>query len=177
MKQVIATETHRADLLEIVRGELAAIDPGLVVHNPRPLSEVMAAAIAREEFAFTLMGVFAGVAIILAAVGIYGVLAYSVSQRTREMGIRMAMGADSRDVRLAVIRQCGFLTALGLAAGLAGAFALSRLLDSMLFEVGVRDSLIFICAPLALCFVAGLAGFIPARRATRIDPMEALRYE
>jgi predicted permease len=177
MKQVIATETHRTDLLEIARRELAAIDPGLVVHNPRPMSEVMKASIAREEFAFTLMSVFAAVAVMLAAVGIYGVLAYSVSQRTREMGIRMAMGADSRDVRFVVIRQCGFLTVLGLAAGLAGAFALSRLLDSMLFEVGVRDPLIFTCAPLALCFVAGLAGFIPARRATRIDPMEALRYE
>jgi ABC-type antimicrobial peptide transport system permease subunit len=177
MNQVIATETHRTDLPEIARRELAAIDPGLVLHNPRPMGEIMKASIAREEFAFTLMSVFAAVAVLLAAVGIYGVLAYSVSQRTREMGIRMAMGADSRDVRFVVIRQCGFLTVLGLAAGLAGAFALSRFLGSMLFEVGVQDSLTFACAPLALCFVAGLAGFIPARRATRIDPMEALRYE
>ena len=93
------------------------------------------------------------------------------------MGIRMAMGAATGDVRLAVLRQCGVLTAVGLAAGLAGAFALSRLMDTMLFEVNVRDSIIFACAPLALCLIAGIAGFIPARRATRIDPMEALRYE
>jgi putative ABC transport system permease protein len=177
MKQVIATETQRPDLVEILRSELAQIDPGLVVYNPRPMSEIAAVAIAREEFAFTLMSVFAAVAVLLAAVGIYGVLAYAVSQRTREMGIRMAMGAGTGHVRLAVLRQCGVLTAFGLAAGLAGAFALSRLLETMLFEVGTRDSMVFAFAPVALCLIAGIAGFIPARRATRIDPMEALRYE
>jgi putative ABC transport system permease protein len=177
MKQVISTESYRPDLVEILRGELVVIDPELVVHNPRPMSEIAASAIAREEFAFTLLSVFAAVAVLLAAVGIYGVLAYSVGQRTREMGIRMAMGAGSGHVRLAILRQCGVLTAFGLAAGLAGAFALSRLLETMLFEVGTRDTVIFALAPIALCLIAGIAGFIPARRATRIDPMEALRYE
>jgi len=173
----VATAAPRGDLLGVVRRELAAIDPNLVVHNTRPMREVMGLAIARERFTFLLMGLFAAVALTLATVGIYGVLAYSVGQRNREIGIRMALGADSWNVRWAVLRKGGAFAAVGISVGLLGAFALSRLMGSMLFEVSVSDPLIFVFAPVALLVVAFLAGYIPARRATRVNAIEAIRYE
>jgi putative ABC transport system permease protein len=177
LTQVIATTTHREDLLDLVSLELAAIDPGLVLHNARWMRDVMASVIARDKFALVLMTMFAGVALCLASVGIYGVLAYSVNQRTREIGIRMALGADSRKVRWAVIRQGASVVAAGIVAGLAGALALSVLLESMLFGISVRDPFTFAVVPLALSASAGLAGYLPARRATRVNPVEALRQE
>ncbi len=137
----------------------------------------MGTAIAREKFTFLLMGIFAAVALSLATVGIYGVLAYSVTQRTREIGIRMALGADLRAVRWAVVRHGAILAAVGISGGLLGAFALSQLLRSLLFEVRVRDPLTFTVVPITLALVALLAGYIPARRATKVDPIEVLRHE
>ncbi len=177
MTQVVATSTPRSDLPGIARRELATIDPNLVIHNVRSLGSVTQAAIARDQFTLFLMGVFAVIAVTLAAVGLYGVLAYSVSQRIREIGIRMALGANVGTVRRAVIRDAGLLAVGGIVAGLLGAAALSRLLRSMLFEVEVRDPVIFVAVPFVLAGVAWLAGSVPAHRATRVNPIEAIRVE
>ncbi|HET9949120.1 MAG TPA: FtsX-like permease family protein, partial [Longimicrobiales bacterium] len=122
-----------------------------------------------------LLAEFAAVALLLAAVGTYGVMAHSVAERTREIGIRMAMGARPASVRTLVLGEGAVLAATGLALGLAGAFALSRLLAAQLYEVGATDPATFAAVPLFLAGVALVATWIPARRATRIDPVEALR--
>jgi predicted permease len=177
LTQLIATVAERPDLVDLVRAELAAVDSGLVVHNVRSMASIADQAIAREEFAFTLMSVFAGVALLLAAVGIYGVLSYSVGQRTREIGIRMALGAHSRHVWRSVLRQGSVMVALGIVGGLLGAFLFTRLMRTLLYEVSVTDPLVFCVAPIALILVAGIAGYVPARRATRVDPLDAIRCE
>jgi ABC-type antimicrobial peptide transport system permease subunit len=130
-----------------------------------------------EKFALTLMGIFAGVALLLAAIGVYGILSYSVSQRTREFGIRMALGATTGTVRQRVLAQGAVLAGLGLLTGLIGAFWLSRLLQSMVFGVSVTDPAIFALVTVSLAAVALAAGYVPARRATKVTPMEALREE
>ncbi len=177
MIQVVASTRERGDLLQWVRNELAAIDRDLVVYHPRPMATVMGRQVAQERFALTLMGIFAAVALTLAAIGIYGVLSYSVSQRTQEIGIRMALGARAREVRRIVVGQGLGLAALGIAVGIGGALGLTRLLDSMVFGVSLRDPVIFTAVPVTLGVVAILAGYLPARRATRVDPIEALRSE
>jgi putative ABC transport system permease protein len=177
LTHVVATSTERPDLPRLLRSELAALNPNLVVHNVRSWNEVAGAAIAGSRFTLLLMTIFGVVAISLAAVGIYGVLAYSVEQRTRELGIRMALGADRRLVRWSVVRHGAALTGIGIAAGLLGAAALSRILASMVFQVSVRDPVTFVVAPLALALVALAAGYLPARRATLVDPVEAMRQE
>jgi len=177
LTQVISMSEPRSDLLQLVRGELAEIDPDLVVHNPRSMQEVMGRAIARDRFALLLMGLFAAVALTLAFVGIYGVLAYSVDQRAREIGVRMAMGATPWTVVREVIKKGMGWTAAGIVIGLVGAFALTRLLGSMLFGVTVTDGGTFVLVPFAVALVALLAGYVPARRAARVDPLEVLRHQ
>jgi predicted permease len=177
MTQVVATSMPGRDLVAIARRELAAIDPNLVVHRARSMREVTASAIAREQFAFGLLGLFAAVALALAVVGIYGVMAYNVGLRAREFGVRMAMGASAGSIRRAVLRHGLLMLGVGVVVGLLGAFALSRLLRSLLFEVSATDLTTFVAVPLALAAAALLAGYIPARRATRVDPVEVLRYE
>ena len=124
-----------------------------------------------------LFAIFSAIALVLAAVGIYGVMAFFVTQRTREIGIRMALGAQWRDVLKLVLRNGMLLAAIGLAVGLAGAFALTRLMRSLLFEVSPTDPLTFCAVALCLICAALLACYIPARRATKVDPLIALRYE
>jgi len=177
LTQVVRTESPRPDLWDLARVELAAIDPDLILHNPEPMATVMAREIARDRFALTLMGVFAAVALALAAIGVYGVLSYLVSQRTSEIGIRMALGARASQVRAMVLGQAALWAGIGIAIGLAGAFGLSRLLDSMVFGVSVTDPVIFGSVALGLGVIAIVAGYVPARRATRVDPMYALRNE
>ena len=177
LSQVALTTIPRDDFIAIARKELAALDPELVIHNVRSMGEIAASARAGEQFAFLLLAIFAGVALVLASVGLYGVLAHNVSQRAREFGIRMAMGARPQDIRRSVLRQGAAVVGLGLVAGLAGAFALSKLLGSLLFEVSASDPVTFATVPAVLVLVALFAGFFPARRATRVDPLEVLRSE
>ena len=177
LTQVVATGTARDDIMSIVRRELATIDPDLVVYNARTMVDVMRREVAQERFALTLMGVFAAVAVLLAAIGMYGVLSYSVSQRTQEIGIRMALGARSAQVRGIVVGHGAVLTAIGITIGSGGALALSRLLNSVVFGISVTDPTIFGTVAAILGGVALLAGYLPARKATRVDPMEALRNE
>ncbi len=124
-----------------------------------------------------LVGIFAVLAVVLAAVGIYGVMSYTVSQRTQEIGVRMALGAQTANVRSMILAQTIKLTVLGVAIGLAGAFVVARFLSSLLFGVGTHDPVTFFAVALLLILVAVVAAYLPARRAMRVDPIVALRYE
>jgi putative ABC transport system permease protein len=149
----------------------------LPVFSVKPMEEVMAAAMAERRFSMMLFGIFAFLALALAGVGIYGVMAYTVAQRTHEIGIRIALGAAASDVLKMIVGQATRLALIGVGAGLMLAFALTRLMSSLLFGVSATDPLTFAAISLVLTGVALLASYIPARRATRVDPMIALRYE
>ncbi|MGD8728006.1 MAG: ABC transporter permease, partial [Gemmatimonadales bacterium] len=173
----VKTTVPPAQLIQPARRELAAIDPALVLYQPRPLEAVIGQHRARDQFTLFLMAVFAAVALTLAAVGIYGVLSYAVSQRTHEIGVRMALGARPAQVQASVVGQGLFVAGLGILVGLAGAFALSRVLESVVFEVSTQDPRVFTGMVLLLVLVVLVASLLPARRATRVDPLDALRAE
>ena len=160
-----------------VRREVWAVDKDQPVTKLAPLSDVFSEAVAPQRFNALLLNLFAAVAMILAVVGIYGVIAYTVAQRSREMGIRIALGASRRDILRLVVGQAMLTTLIGVGLGLAGAFALTRLMSSLLYEVSATDPAIFAGVALLLALVALLASYLPARRATKVDPMVALRYE
>ena len=164
-------------LVPIVRETVSAMDPNIGIDAILPMDRLEASATARERFYAVMLGVFAGVAGLLAAIGIYGVLAYSVVQRTQEIGVRMALGAQRAQVLSLVIRQGLLLTAAGVALGLAGAAAGSRYLQGMLFGVTPLDGWTFTAVAGAFSFVALAASYLPARRATKVDPIVALRVE
>jgi putative ABC transport system permease protein len=153
------------------------VDPAQPVFDVKSIDQRLYDSMARRRFSMFLLTVFAVVALILAAIGIYGVMAYSVSHRTREIGIRVALGARPRDVLSLVIRQGIILTLTGALAGLIVALGLTRLMSSLLFGVGAMDPLTFVGVAALLITVALLACLIPARRATKVDPIVALRYE
>src|SRR5262249_37358973 len=159
------------------REAINSLDPALPIANVRTMDDVLALAQARPRFLTMLLGLFSGLAMVLAAVGIYGLMAYSVTQRTNEIGIRMALGAPRARVLSLVLSHGMRLTLIGIASGLAGAVALTRLMSSLLFGVTATDVITFITVPLALGLVALGACLVPARRATRVDPIVALRYE
>ncbi|MBF5043479.1 ABC transporter permease [Aggregicoccus sp. 17bor-14] len=160
-----------------VRRELAALDAQLPLAEVQPLSESLGRELSAPRVNVRVLGLFAAVALLLAALGIYGVMAYAVAQRTREIGIRMALGADAADVLRLVVRQGMAPALLGVGAGLAGALATSRLLSGLLYGVAATDLATFALVPLGLLAVALLAAWLPARRATHVDPTEALRAE
>ena len=141
------------------------------------MEQVLALSLAKKRFLMTMMTVFAGLALVLAAIGLYGVISYSVSQRTHEIGVRVALGAERRDVLKLVVGQGIRLVLIGTGVGLFGAFALTRFLSSTLYGVKANDPATFVAVSLLLAAVAILASYIPARRATKVDPMVALRYE
>ena len=151
------------------------MDPELVVHRAAPMTEVVGRGTRRERFALVLMGAFAGVSLLLAALGLYGVLAYAVRQRTQEIGIRMALGATAAQVRLTVLRQAGVVLGIGLMAGTAGALILGRWLTSLSFEISPSDPRILLAAAVLLTITGVLAAWLPARRASRVPPRIAMQ--
>jgi predicted permease len=150
---------------------------GLPVTNLRSMEEVVSRSISRQRFNMWLMTVFGTSALLLAAIGIYGLMAYSVAQRTQEIGIRLALGASAAQVKNMVVAQGMRLAIVGVVIGLASAFGLARLMQTLLFGVTTRDPLVFAGVPIVLTMVAFLAVWLPARRASHVDPMVALRYE
>ncbi len=162
---------------ESIRHEVQSIDPNIPVFSVRTMDQVIARSMAERRFALQLLGIFAGVALLLAAIGIYGVMAYSFSQRTHEIGIRIALGAQRMDIFRMAVSEGMQLVAIGLVIGLVGAAALTRSVRSMLFDVSPADPITFAGISLTLAGVAFLACYVPAQRATRVDPLVALREE
>jgi putative ABC transport system permease protein len=174
---VVSTEGDPLALAGLVRKTVWDVDRDQPVSNVNTMEGVLSESIARQRFSTLLFGVFAGVALVLAAVGIYGVMSYSMAQRTREIGIRMALGAQKRDVLKLAVGQGLRLVAIGVAIGLAGALALTRVMSSLLYGVSATDPATLVTISLVLIAVALLASYIPARRAAKVDPLIALRYE
>jgi putative ABC transport system permease protein len=177
MTVAVRTASNPENFVASVREQVFALDKDQPVSRVRTMSQVVADALAQRRLSMALLGGFAVLALVLAAVGIYGVISYSVSQRTHEIGIRMALGAQPRDIFRLVVGQGMALTLIGVAVGLAASFALTRFLESMLFGVSATDPATFAGVALLLAAVALLACYIPARRATKVDPLVALRYE
>ena len=176
MYLVIRT-SEPAHLAAAARAEIREEDQDLPISKVQTMEQLLSASVSPRRFSGLLLGLFAALALILAIVGIYGVISHSVSQRTRELGLRMALGAQQRDVLRLVMMQGLKLTLTGLAVGVAAAFVVSRFLSSLLFGVSPTDLPTFVAVSLVLATVAMLACYIPARRATKVDPMVALRYE
>src|SRR6185503_2654384 len=164
-------------LASAVRQAVWAVDKDQPISNVRTMDHVLATAVSRERFQTLLLALFATLALALACVGLYGVISYAVVQRTHEIGVRMALGAQPGDVLRLVINQGMLLTLIGLVLGIAGAFAVTRVMTEMLFGVTATDPLTFAGVPLVLSVIAFLACYTPARRATKVDPLGALRYE
>jgi putative ABC transport system permease protein len=160
-----------------VRGNLAELDPTLPLADVRLMAEVLSRAQARPRFLTLLLSLFSLIALAIATVGIYGVISYSVARRTKEFGLRMVLGAQGGDILGLVMKQGAAMVALGVIAGLAVAFALTRLMASLLFGITVTDLPAFVGVTAILAAVALAACYVPARRATRVDPMQTLRYE
>jgi putative ABC transport system permease protein len=174
---VVRTRLGPGALAAALEGEVHSVDPELPVYGVRPLDAAMARTLAQRTFAMRLLGLFAAAALLLSAVGISGVIAYSVSQRTQEIGIRMALGARPLDVRRMLLGEGARMATIGVAVGVAGALLLTRLMGSLLYGVGPRDPVTFLLVPGILAAVALAATDLPARRASRVDPMRALRGE
>jgi putative ABC transport system permease protein len=177
MTVTIRTSAEPLSVTSALRREVWASDRNLAVAQVRTMDDLMSSSITQQRFTFLLLGCFAGVALVLAAIGTYGVMSYAVTQRTHEIGIRLALGARRTNVLGLVIRSGMRLALAGAALGLAGAFALTRLMSSLLFGVTPTDAMTFVSISVGLLAVALLACYVPARRATKVDPLVALRYE
>ncbi|MCA1591411.1 MAG: ABC transporter permease [Acidobacteria bacterium] len=174
---MIRTEGDPQSLVSPVRGEIRTLDQNVLVDSAKTMTEHMGLALLPARVAGSVLGVFGLVALVLASIGIYGVVAFYVGQRTREFGIRVALGAQAGDILGLVLKEGMLIVAVGVALGLAGAFAVTRLLSSFLYGISPGDPLTFTSVSLLLVGVALLACLVPARRATKVDPMVALRYE
>ena len=177
MTLVVRTETDPAQMTAAVRTEVLAVDPDQAVFNIATMNQTLIDSIALRRFLMTLLGSFAAVALVLAAVGIYGVISYSVTQRTHEIGVRIALGATSRDVMKLVVGHGLWLALAGVGFGVAGALAATQLMASLLYSVETADPATYVSISLLLILVAVVASYIPALRALRVDPMVALRHE
>ena len=174
---VVKTTGDPHSLISAVTKQVSAMDQDVPVFNVKTMPEYLSTSVARPRFSTTLLSIFAAVALVLTVVGLYGVMSYSVAQRTNEIGIRLALGAQTRDVLLMIVKQGGMLILLGLVIGLAGAYLATKLIESLLFGVKAKDPFTFAAVAVLLAIVALLACYIPALRATKVDPMDALRCE
>jgi putative ABC transport system permease protein len=174
---VVSARGDVAGLAGTLRAQVRSVDPDQPLADVQPMEALVGQSLAPRRAAVLLLGVFAGVAVLLAAIGLYGLIAYSVAQRTHEIGVRMAIGARAHDVLVMVLRQGLTLTAGGVAVGLVAALGLARLMTGLLYGVGAADPWTYLTVPVVLALVAALASVLPARRAARVDPMAALRSE
>jgi putative ABC transport system permease protein len=177
MSVVVRTTTKPSSLVSEVRRIVADVDKSAPVSEVKTMENIVSESVTQPRFNLFLLGLFSGIALLLSAAGIYGVTAYAVTQRTHEFGIRMALGAQVSDVLKMILGQGMLLIAIGVVIGLGASFALTRLLKTLVFGVSVTDPLTFVAITMVLMFVALLACYIPARRATKVDPLVALRYE
>jgi putative ABC transport system permease protein len=174
---VIRTKSDPLSIVGAVRKEVQALDPDQPIAAVKTMNDWLDSAVAAPRYRTTLLALFAALAMVLAATGIYGVMSYSVAQRTHEIGVRMALGARRLDVLKLVVRQGMILTIVGVIVGLGGAFALTRVMSTLLFGITAKDPVTFGVVAMLLIAVAFLACFVPARRATKVDPLVALHYE
>ena len=177
MNLVVRTASDPASMVPAIRSQVLSVDKDQPVSDIMTMEQRVARSVASKRFVMFLLGAFSILALGLAAVGIYGVMAYLVTQRTQEIGVRMALGAQKRDVLKLVVGKGMVLAIIGTAIGLVASLALTRLMRSLLFEVTPTDWLTFVVVSVVLLTVALLACYIPARRATKVDPLIALRYE
>ncbi len=177
MTVIARTLSEPRQVLRLIQEEIKAMDADLPVYNVSTLNELISGSVAQRRFQMTLIGVFSLLAVLLAVVGIYGVVSYSVSQRTNEIGIRMALGARAEDALRTVLLQGARLAGIGIALGLVGSLALNRLLENFVFGITTVDPITYVVTPAVLGLVAIAATYLPARRAGRVDPMVALRAE
>ncbi|MGH7838936.1 MAG: FtsX-like permease family protein, partial [Candidatus Binataceae bacterium] len=177
MSLAIRTSVEPLSLAPTVVRTIQSVDADQPVYHVRSMEQLRGDWVSQRFLALLLVGLFAGLALVLAAVGIYGVMAYSVTRRTHEIGIRIALGAQPRDVMRMILRQGTTLTGIGLVIGIVVSFVVTRLMSSLLYGVSASDPLAFLAGAIVLLLVALLACYIPARRATRVDPLVALRYE
>jgi putative ABC transport system permease protein len=177
MKIVVRTNQDPGAVAAAIRNQVMALDPEQPIFQVRSMQSLLDESVAQPRFNTLLLTLFASLALVLAAIGIYGVMSYAVTQRTHEIGVRMALGAQQNDVLRMIVANAMWLAVIGLVAGLVGSLIATRLLSGLLFEVNPTDPLTFLVITAILGLIALLAGFIPARRATRVDPIVALRYE
>ncbi|HKP88258.1 MAG TPA: FtsX-like permease family protein, partial [Blastocatellia bacterium] len=177
MTLVVRTSSDPTSLVAAIKNEILAVDPDQAVYDINTMEQLLSNSISLRRFSMMLLIIFAALALTLSAVGIYGVISYSVAQRTHEIGVRMALGAGRRDILKLVIGQGMTLTLIGVAIGVGASFAVTRLMASLLYGVSATDAATFIFIPAILAGVALGACFVPARRAMKVDPMVALRYE
>jgi putative ABC transport system permease protein len=177
MTVIVRAQGDPAAIVNVVRNEMQAVNKTVIVSSVQLMSETIADQLAVDRLIAVLLSVFGGAALLLAAIGIYGVMNYAVAQRTREIGIRVALGAEGSDILTLIVRRGLMLTLIGVGTGLLIALVLTRALKSLLFGVSATDPLTFSVIASVLIVVALLASYFPARRATKVDPIVALRNE
>jgi putative ABC transport system permease protein len=177
MRMVVRTDVAPKTLVNATQRQVWELDRELPVAEMNSMDDLVSKSVSQQRSSMILLTLFAAVALVLAAIGIYGVLSYSVTQRTREIGIRMALGASKTEILKLIISKGMMLTAIGIVLGVAGAYALTRAVRSLLFGVGSLDLAIFVIVPMVFAVIAVFACFFPARRASQVDPLVALRSE